>query len=743
MTDHGGAAEDRFELLAGIAGAASGALPLEVTVDHLLGIIVPAFADFATIVAAGEGGVWRRLGARLGPPAAPEDEERLRRRRRISEAPLGMADPRRARSLLVPQLTEEHLRSAAVDEADLEFLRSLGLGSALFVPLRARGRTLGALGCARRQTREPLGDDDVRFAEVMSGRIALALDAAGLSETISGLERRFEVALQSLAEAVLIREASGAIVFANPAAAQLLEVPSPDDVVGAPRGDFMRRYAVSEPSGRALEFSDLPSYRAARGEHPEAMLVRNVNRQTGRERWFVDRASPVFDRDGHVSLVVTVVEDVTEVKRAEVTQRLLAEAGRELSSSLDYEQTLQRVARLAVPDFADWCGVRVRGDGDLLEQVAVAHVDPAKVAVAREFGERYPNRMSDPGGIAEVIRTGRPQLINITDELLASADASEERLDFVRQLQMRSVLIVPLTVAGQPPMGALTLVRAESARVFTDDELTVALELGRRAGTAVENARLYTERSRIASTLQQSLLPPELPDLPGFRFASLYRAAGTQNDVGGDFYDIFSVPSGWVAVVGDVAGRGAEAAALTSLARYTLRTASRLLDDPLEAVQQLNLALLERPRLSLVSVCYVLIREDGGRTTAEVILAGHPPAYRLHEGEPQPVGTFAPFLGLEGAEGWRPTSVELVCGDQLVLYTDGVTDTVGENERFGEGRLAGALRGSVSAEQALRQVHDALARFARGPQADDTAMLVLERVSVPAPASPELAGRLR
>jgi serine phosphatase RsbU (regulator of sigma subunit)/PAS domain-containing protein len=724
----GGAAGERSELLADIARLANRTAPVAETVDRLLEIIVPAFADFATIVALGDGGGWRRLGARLDSPAAPEDEERLRARRQVSQAPLGMVDPRRVTSLLVSELTDEHLQSAAIDQADLDLLRSLHLGSALLVPLPARGRTLGALGCALRDDRGRYSGEDVRFAEVVAGRIAPALDAAGLSETVTGLERRFEVALQTLAEAVLVRDASGAIVFANPAAAQLLEVDSADDVVTAPRGDFMRRYAVSDPAGEALEFADLPSAQAARGELPEPRLVRNVNRQTGRERWFVDKARPVFDQDGNVSMVVTVIEDVTEVKRAEVAQRLLAEAGRELSSSLDYEQTLQRVARLAVPDFADWCGVRVRGAGDLLHQVAVAHVDPARVAVAREFGERFPSRVSDPRGVAQVIRTGDPQVIHVSEELLASTDAGAAQIDFVRQLEMRSLLIVPLTVAGQPPIGALSLVRAESGRVFADDDLTVALELGRRAGAAVENARLYTELSGIAGTLQHSLLPPELPDLPGVRLASLYRAAGAQNDVGGDFYDVFSVPSGWVAVVGDVAGRGAGAAALTSLARYTLRTASRLLDDPLDCLAQLNLALRERAQLSLVSVCYVRVREDGDRMTADVILAGHPPAYKLHDGEPEAVGVFAPFLGLDAAEGWRADSVDLAPGDQLVLYTDGVTDAVGEAGRFGEQGLAEALRGSAGAEETVQQIQDALQRFARGPQADDTAILVMERL---------------
>jgi serine phosphatase RsbU (regulator of sigma subunit)/PAS domain-containing protein len=741
MSKFGGEAEERFELLAGLAHVAAGNFSLEETVDRLLGIIVPAFADLATMVVAGEGGTWRRLGAKLGPPVTPEDEQRLRSRRRVSAAPLGVTSAREATSRLMSPLTEEHLRTVAVDEADFKLLRSLGFKSALFVPLRARGRTLGAMACALRREGGAYDEEDLRFAEVAAGRVALALDAAGLSEMVAGLERRFEVALQNLAEAVLVRDASGTTVFANPAAARLLEVDSPDDVLEALPGDFMRRYDVTDPGGRPVDLAEMPSARAGRGEHPEPMLVRNVNRASGRERWLVDKASPVFDTDGVVSMVVIVIDDVTEVKRAELSQRLLAEAGRELSSSLDYEQTLQGVAQLAVPEFADWCGVRVRGSGDLLQQVAVAHVEPNKVAVAREFGERYPSRLSDPGGAAGVIRSGEPQLIHIDEELLAASQAGREQLEFVRKLEMRSVLIVPLAVAGQSPIGALTLVRAESGRVFTQEDLAVAVELGRRAGTAVENARLYTERSQIASTLQHSLLPPRLPDLPGFRLASLYRAAGAQNEVGGDFYDVFPVRGGWVAVVGDVAGRGAEAAALTSLARYTLRTASRLLEGPLEAIRQLNLALIERPQLSLVSICYVLVREfRDRRATADVILAGHPPAYHLRRGaEPQAVGTFAPFLGLVDDESWQASSIELAPGDQIVLYTDGVTDTVGESERFGDARLAEALRESAGADDAIHRINEALRHFARGPQADDTAVLAVERIPVRDPG-PGLAG---
>ena len=144
---------------------------------------------------------------------------------------------------------------------------------------------------------------------------------------------------------------------------------------------------------------------------------------------------------------------------------------------------------------------------------------------------------------------------------------------------MRAVMMVPM-VAGGRVIGVISFVSAESGRRFAQADLELAEELGRRAGTAVENARLYRERSHIAATLQRGLLPEELPAIPGLRLASLYRPAGEENLVGGDFYDAFPTAAGWMLLVGDVTGRGAEAAALTGQARHTLRTAGMLLGDP-------------------------------------------------------------------------------------------------------------------------------------------------------------------
>jgi len=722
---------DRFELLAAAGEVADGTLLLANTAARLLGLVVPAFADIATLDSISPGGELRRLGSRVDAPRGRDElEAALLRRRPLPDAPVGL--PRAivsSESQLLVSVTDADLHAIASSDEDFELLRALELRSALFIPLRARGRTVGALALGVGTSGRSYDEDDLRFAEVLSGRIALALDNATLSETVTGLERRLEATLTNLAEAVLVREAGGQIVFANSAAAGLLNLGSAQAATQATPQQLMELYDVFDENGRRLGLADLPSSRAGRGEDAGPLLVRNVIRATGDERWLLHKATPVFDPDGSLSLIVSVIEDLTEVKRAELAQRLLAEAGQELSSSLDYEHTLQRVAELTVPGLADWCAVAMR-DGDLLAQVALAHVDVGKVARVRDFEARHPVHLGDPAGAAEVVRSGEAMLIpEITGELLAGAALTDEELALARELALRSVLIVPLAIADQAPIGALTLATAESGRRLGDTDLALAAELGRRAAIAVENARLYGELSAIATTLQRSLLPPDLPAMPGFRMASLYRAAGEQNEVGGDFYDVFEVPGGWMVVVGDVAGRGAEAAALTSLSRYTFRTAGKLLGDPIAALEQLNTALRESPALSLVSVCCVRLRTADGDAFADLVLAGHPPAYHVRRGSCRPVGVFAPFLGAYEHGGWEATTIKLDPGEQLILYTDGVIDTVGADERFGEERLARTLTDATGAADAVRRIEQALVEFAHGSQVDDTAVIAVERTA--------------
>ena len=212
------------------------------------------------------------------------------------------------------------------------------------------------------------------------------------------------------------------------------------------------------------------------------MLIRSINRKTGDERWRMVKASAV---DGDPRLAVNVIEDVTEVKRAELGQRFLAEASAVLASSLDYEQTLAKVADLVVPDLADWCSVALP-HGDWLRAVAVAHVDPAKREFAAEYQRRFPIAVDAPIGAAQVLRDGSSQLIGpIEPELLASAIEDPEQHEALGGLGLRWVMVVPM-VAGPRVIGVINFVSSESGRRFTQSDLELAEELGRRAGAAVE-----------------------------------------------------------------------------------------------------------------------------------------------------------------------------------------------------------------------------------------------------------------
>lgn len=632
---------------------------------------------------------------------------------------------RRVEALLVPAFADV---CAIGDEPPPE-LAALGKARRITVELRARSRRLGAMTLAVGQTtRRRFTRGDHEFLHVLGGRVALALDNAGLSREVESLEARMTAALGSLAEAVTIQGTDGRLIYANDAAARALGFDTPEALLATPPQEIVDAFIATLEDGSPLRLESLPGRRVLAGEDAEPVLVRAIHRQTGEERWRVTKATAVHDRDGRPVMAVNVIEDVTEVKRAELTQRFLAAAGEVLASSLDYEETLARITRLVVPQLADWCAVSLPDGHGFLRSVAVAHVDPAKTELAREYNERFAPRVTDETGSAQVLRTGESQVINeIPDELLRQAVTDPDQLAFLRGIGMRAAMVVPMT-AATGVIGTISFVSAESGRPFTAADVELAEELGRRSAAAVENARLYTERSRIAQTLQMSLLPDELPQIGGFELAALYRPAGAESFVGGDFYDAFATDRGWMVVVGDVTGRGAEAAALTAQARHTLRTAGTLLGDPVAAIEQLNRTLAQQGDLPICTVAALLLVETPAGTVARIACAGHPPPLLVRDDAVRAVGATGAMAGAWEDATWEAESVPLEAGDVLVLYTDGVIDAVGETGRFGEERLTETLRGAREAADVVARVQDALRAFERGEQADDTAVVALQRV---------------
>jgi serine phosphatase RsbU (regulator of sigma subunit) len=273
----------------------------------------------------------------------------------------------------------------------------------------------------------------------------------------------------------------------------------------------------------------------------------------------------------------------------------------------------------------------------------------------------------------------------------------------------------------------MTLCRTRGTGRFVEADLALAEELGRRAGTAIENARLYSERTRIATMLQQALRPPTLEAPDGWTVAAMYEPAGEASEAGGDFYDLFPVPGGHIALIGDVTGHGPDAARLTSLARYTLRTAAELTGDPLRSMQQLNAALRSGNELLLATaLCVHLTDAPNGQARATVVAAGHPLPLILSPTGLRSAGTPGLIAGVNPDPAWSAVETELSPGETLVLYTDGVTDTRRGPERFGETRLADCLASTSGLpDEVITQMQSSLGAFRSRPADDDVALIAL------------------
>jgi PAS domain S-box-containing protein len=551
-----------------------------------------------------------------------------------------------------------------------------------------------------------------------------------LDDALTPTREQLHAMLANLSEAVTVTDGARRMRYANQAAARLLGCATPEELLTLPLGAIAAQWESTHEDGRPLVAEDVPSFKIVNGRPAEPLLTRIVNRETGEQRWRLVKAAPLRGPAGE-PMAISVIEDVTEAKEAELRQRFLAQAGVTLASSLDYGETLQRVAQLAVPGLADWCAVDVV-DGDRLQQVAIAHVDREKLAFAREFRSRYPPDPADDGGIYGVLRSGRPALYpEIPPDLLERSIPDPEQRRSILALGMRSVMLIPMVVAGRT-IGVLTMVSAESGRAFDEDDLVFAGDLARRAATAVENARLYTERAHAALTLQESLLPARLPSIEGWQLASSYAAGDTTAEVGGDFFDVVELEAGFLAVIGDVTGKGVQAAALTALARHTLTTAARFDPSPAAVVGLLNDVLVHRPEISLVTVMCAYVEPSASGARMRLTSAGHPLPVLSRPGRtPMTVGPPGLLLGMTGGARWEESEIELAPGDTLLFYTDGVTDTPSGGERFGEERLLAALpREPAGPQETIAAVQRAVHEFQLGDVVDDRAMLALQIVGV-------------
>ena len=396
-------------------------------------------------------------------------------------------DTRDAQPIVVPDVASD---------PDLGSLREVMLGEGIravaFVPVSYSGRLLGKYTLGFDAPRE-LGADELVLAGAIADQIAVAVEQHRVEAELRASQEQLEIMFRGIGEGVTVQRPDGTLAYANEAAARGLGFDTPEQLVATPPQEILAGYDVLTEEGEPFPVERFPGRLVLEGADEAEAVFRYRVRATGQERWSVVKATAIRDADGKVSYAVNLMRDVTGARRREEWQRFLGEAGEILNASLDYETTARELARLVVPRLADWCSVDVVDEGAVLQQVALAHVDPDRVRWAKEMRERYPPDPEAQSGSAHVARTGVPELFEeIPDEMLEQAAEDEHHLDLLRKLGLASAMIVPLSARGRT-FGALTFVAAESGRRYGPDDLAQAEDFARRAALAIDNARLHHE----------------------------------------------------------------------------------------------------------------------------------------------------------------------------------------------------------------------------------------------------------
>jgi serine phosphatase RsbU (regulator of sigma subunit) len=413
---------------------------------------------------------------------------------------------------------------------------------------------------------------------------------------------------------------------------------------------------------------------------------------------------------------------------------ILAEIATVSDAGGSLERTFEAICEILVPGLADFCMIDVFDDDGSVRRAAVRvapGTDPAIEPWLRQRPPSIPERIVD-GNREDALAPHFYDRMSASDYAELAHD--EEDLAMLHRLGSRSAVTVALNARGRVT-GALTIGVGSSGRRYRAEDARFAWILSGRVALALDNCGLFADleraeraRTEIAETLQRGLLPPPLPHIPGWSIGAMYRPAGAENEVGGDFYDAFRIPGGWMLAIGDVTGRGAYAASITAVARYTLRTAAALTGDPVLALSTLNRALLARGDLSLCSMVALAISEDAAQPI-RLAVAGHPPPLLVHGDSVAEATGKGPLLGAFADARWEVVEFSLDLGQQLVIVTDGITEAEGEGGRFGEDRLHDELRGAGDPSLVMRRLEGALNAFTGGRHDDDVAILALTRNS--------------
>ena len=555
------------------------------------------------------------------------------------------------------------------------------------------------------------------------------LGAVGDGSDILEHERGFPVGgvFTAALDAVVVMSADGVIRDWNPAA---------ERVFG---------YTYSEALGEELATLIIPP--ELRGRHATALaryvqtgvptildrrLELNAMRSNGAA--FAAELTVTQVPDTEPPLFAGFVRDLTAERQAETERRalerrleFLAEAALALDRSLDVQETLQTLAELVVPELAAVAVVDIVSEhGAINPGVAFASTDPERAGLVRSRREPYRPASAQDDPVAQVLATGVSIVLGDAPGSSAGTGAAHAVL---QRLGCRSAMLAPLVARGRV-LGALWLLRTEGQ--YSEGDRAFADDLARRAALSIDNAQLYEQTRHVAVTLQEHLLPASLSHPPGGCVVARYQAAGEAQLVGGDFYDCFRIQGElWGFAIGDVCGKGPEAAALTALARFTIRAAAMADPRPANVLQALNDALVLDQGLDgrFLSAVYGTIERHRGGLEVKMASAGHPqPLVARCDGRVETVPTVGPLAGIFTKMEPATCAVSLVPEDMLVLYTDGLTDSGAPEHILDEGQLAELISGAASEGAAAMADRLESASRAIGKPRDDVAVLILQAI---------------
>jgi PAS domain S-box-containing protein len=539
------------------------------------------------------------------------------------------------------------------------------------------------------------------------------------------MEKSQELELQRLAEvvrstqdAVFSKDLDGVVTSWNPAAERLYGY-SPEEAIG-------RHISFLIPVDRRDEEKHILE-RMRRSEPLETYETERIRKDGAR----IDVSltiSPLEDPALGVVGASVIARDVTAAKRRRRAQEFLVAASRSLDASLDPAETARTIVATAVPELAELCVIDfVRDDGRFGDSI-VAGADPEAAARLEEIRREMP---LDPAGdhpVAQVLREGRPMIWRDLKApgIVEQVAQNEDHRRLMDDAGYNSAAVVALVARGRT-LGALSFLHAHLDLRYDPADLEFLTELGDRAALALDNARLYRERDRIASNLQRGLRPPRPPAVAGLEISVVFEAAGERIEIGGDVYDVLPTDDGCWVLIADVAGKGSAAAAVSVAVRHAVRGLTREIDEPEVVLQRVNELLLDGDSLNDFATA-VLIRLRGDEEGWDFALAaaGHPPAVHVTAAGASQLGGGA-VLG-----AWPDPAVErhegkIEAGDTLVLCTDGWLEA-GPGARHREPEALAEMALSLSdlelAEMTERLRLDAVSR-SDGALRDDMVILAL------------------